>query len=242
MVASPQLRNDQSLKKVFFCPEESSFYAHCLETLVLKECFEPTVIVEFGSGDGSPVIQALLRTEFDGVIHGFEINDSAYQVARSRIQEHQLTRKYLIHKRCLLNSPKPEATYLIANPPYLPAWDHHLYQPLLHGGIEGITLTKKLLSLGYPNVLTLMSSYSHPQDLVREALLKHYRVASFVVAPMQFGYYSSEPKVMARIKELRSCNRAFYSENIYLLAGVLFTQQPGSRDLSTELLKLMTSL
>jgi len=237
------LTSSQPLKDVFFCPEESNFYSHCLETLVLKNCFNSESIIEFGSGDGSPVIKSLLRTEFDGVIHGFELNSSACQVANSKIKEYELNDKYIIHNRCLFDSDKPAATYLVSNPPYLPALDNKIYQPLLHGGIEGITVTKQLLSLNYQNVLVLVSSYSNPEGLINYALGKDYSVSDFIISPIQFGYYSSEPKVKDRIKELRRNKRAFYSKNVYLLAGVLFTKESAARgDLSPELVKLMTSL
>jgi len=237
------LTSSQALKDVFFCPEESNFYSQCLETLVLKNCFNSESIVEFGSGDGSPVIKSLLNTEFDGEIHGFELNPLACQVAKSKVKEYKLNDKYIIHNSCLFESPRPEATYLISNPPYLPAVDNNLYQPLLHGGSEGITITKQLLSLNYQNVLTLVASYSNPEGLINYAIAKGYSVANFMILPIEFGYYSSEPKVKDRIKELRKENRAFYSNNIYLLAGVLFTKESDStEDLSTELAKLMTSL
>lgn len=237
------LTSSQPLKDVFFCPEESNFYSHCLETLVLKNCFNSESIVEFGSGDGSPVIKSLLRTEFEGTIHGFELNNLACQVANSKIKEYKLSGKYIIHNRCLFDSAKPDATYLVSNPPYLPALDNNIYQPLLHGGIEGITVTKQLLSLNYQNVLVLVSSYSNPEGLINYALAQDYYVSDFMISPLQFGYYSSEPKVRDRIKELQRNNRAFYSKNIYLLAGVLFTKESASTgDLSTELVKLMTSL
>jgi len=202
--------------------------------------------VEFGSGDGSPVIESLLRTEFDGTIQGFEINPSAYQVACLKIRECQLSHQYIIHNHCLFGSVAPEATFLVSNPPYLPALDNQLYQPLLHGGTEGITVTKKLLSLNYPHVLALVSSYSNPYGLIQYAHSKNYEVSDFIVSPMPFGYYSSEPKVMGRIKELKCQNQAFYSKNIYLLAGVLFSQPSASQasftDLSSELTKLLTCL
>lgn len=237
------LTTSQPLKDVFFCPEESNFYSHCLETLVLNNCINSESILEFGSGDGSPVIKSLLRSEFDGIVHGFELNSVACQVAKSKIKEYKLSDRYIIHNSCLFDATKPDATYLVSNPPYLPALDNKIYQPLLHGGIEGITVTKKLLSLGYQNVLVLVSSYSNPQGLVNYALANDYVVSDFAISPLQFGYYSSEPKVKARIQELRTNNRAFYSKNIYLLAGVLFTKESASTsDLSTELVKLMTSL
>ncbi|WP_295621721.1 hypothetical protein [Chamaesiphon sp. GL140_3_metabinner_50] len=44
------------------------------------------------------------------------------------------------------------------------------------------------------------------------------------------------------ISSLKSDRKAFYSSNIYLLAGVLFEQQSrGSQDLSAELRQVMTA-
>lgn len=229
------------LKEVFFCPEESNFYAYCLETLVLNGSVESEAIVEFGAGDGSPVIKSLLRSDFNGVVHGFELNQSACKIAEARIREYGLNQQYCIHNASFFDSDKPEATTLISNPPYLPAWDNDLYQPLLHGGIDGITITKRLLSLDYDNVLVMVSSYSNPKELVDFASKKGYCIANFLVSPLPFGYYSSEPKVKNRIAELRENNQAFYSEQIYFLAGVLFAQRC-EIDLSEEFVRIMTTL
>lgn len=237
------LTSSKPLKDIFFCPEESNFYSHCTETLVLNNCVSSESIVEFGSGDGSPVIKSLLITRFDGVVHGFEVNNLACQTAKSKIEEYGLSDKYIIHNRSLFDSSQLDAQYLISNPPYLPAIDNKIYQPFLHGGIDGITVSKQLLSLEYDNVLLMVSSYSNPEGLIDYALTKGYYTSNFIVSPLNFGYYSSEPKVMNRILELRKNNMAFCSEKIYLLAGVLFTKQHKAKvDLSTELVKLMKSL
>ena len=64
-----------------------------------------------------------------------------------------------------------------------------------------------------------------------------------MISPLQFGYYSSEPKVRQRIEELKKQGKAFYSENVYFLAGVLFKKQSlYNVDLSSELLKVMKAL
>lgn len=240
-----------SLKEVFSCPEESDFYAYCLQTLAFRQCENQKrehkknleTIVEFGTGDGSPVIKALLNTRFDGLIHGFELNSSAWSAAKAKVEEYELNHQYLIHNRSFFDSPHPAADCLIANPPYLPAWDNQLYQPLLHGGIDGITVSKQLLSLGYERAILMVSSYSNPVELIDYALDQGYAIADFMIAPLPFGYYSCEPKVRRRIAELRRDRQAFYSENLYLLAGVLFAkQEKGTIDKSTELLKLMTAL
>ena len=237
------ITSSKPLKDVFYCPEESNFYSHCLETLVLNQRdSSEEVIVEFGSGDGTPIINSLIKTNFDGIIHGFELNTSAFKIAKANVQEYALSDKYVIHNTSFFESSIPKAKYLISNPPYIPATDDKIYQPLLHGGTDGSAIARRLLSLNYENVLLMVSSYSNPKGLINYAVAKGYDIANFVVSPLKFGYYSSEPKVRNTILELQKNDMAFYSENIYLLAGVVFTQQKSTEDLSTELIKLMTAL
>jgi methylase of polypeptide subunit release factors len=232
-----------SMKEVFYCPEESTFYANCLENLLLRNCEQSESIVEFGSGDGSPVINSLLRNQFDGVIHGFELNTAACKAANLTIDEYNLSNKYIIYNSSLFESTHPEAEYLIANPPYLPAPDNDIYMPLLFGGVDGAAVTNDLLSLGYDNALLLVSSYSNPVNTINHAKSLDYNVASFLVLPLKFGYYSSQPKVKNHIEELRKQKQAFYSGDYYFLAGVLFTKHPECKvDLSSELAQAMTSL
>ena len=231
------------MKEIFVCPEESNFYSNCLENLVIRNCQNDESVVEFGSGDGSPVINSLLRNKFDGVIHGFELNTSAWKVANSTIDEYNLTNKYVISNSCLFKSSKPQAEYLIANPPYLPAPDKDIYMPLLFGGVDGAAITNELLSLDYDNVLLLVSSYSNPESTIEKAKENGYSVNNFVVLPLKFGYYSSEPKVKKHIEELRKQKMAFYSGDYYFLAGVLFKKRHECDvDLSNELAHVMTSL
>jgi len=82
-------------------------------------CDSSTVIVEFGS-DASPVINSLIKTRFNGIIHGFEINKLAYKTAKSNIQEYELSDKYIIHNTSFFESSIPKAECLIQIPPYLP--------------------------------------------------------------------------------------------------------------------------
>lgn len=230
--------------EVFFCPEESQFYSQCLEKMVLNRCTASESVIEFGAGDGSPVISGLLKAKFDGVIHGYELSVAACSVARSRIQQYHLGEKYVIHNTCFFEGLKANpARYLIANPPYIPAPDDRICMPALHGGIDGATITKRLLSLGCENALLMISAYSNPVETIQYAIDHGYCVADFMVTPLRFGYYSSEPKVKNWIAELRRQHKAFYSSNIYFLTGALFQKQhSGATDLSAELLKVMTAL
>lgn len=242
LLRSQHLTQSPPQNQVFFCPEESHFYSHCLERLVLSRCDSSNLIVEFGCGDGSPVINSLLRSQFDGTIYGYELNAAACNVARSRIEQCNLRNTYIIHNQSFFDAEQ-KADYLIANPPYLPASDNKICMPLLHGGTDGAAITNRLLTLGYANLMVLVSSYSNPVGTIDQALESGYTVADFMVTPLPFGYYSSEPKVKNSIVKLRQQGKAFYSSNIYFLAGVLFRQRSISDvDLSTELIQTMTAL
>lgn len=228
---------------VFFCPEESQFYAQCLEKLVLSQGPSESSVVEFGAGDGSPVIRALLKSSFNGLIQGYELNSEACQIAQSRIELYGLDDSYQVHNACFFENSPESAQCLIANPPYLPAPDDQLYMPSLHGGHDGASITKRLLSHGCEQVMLMISAYSNPIDTVEHALKLGYQVADFMVSPLKFGYYSCEPKVRNTITELRSKQKAFFSDKIYFLSGVLFQHRSSNIPcLSEEFLKVMTAL
>ncbi len=241
--------SDQGRQEVFFCPEESLFYSQCLDRMVLNICKDSTAIVEFGSGEGSPVINSLLKNQFNGLINGYELNSKACEVARSRIEYHRLSHKYVIHNTSFFEQgdfeqgDQSKETYLIANPPYLPAINNDLYIPDLHGGTDGSAITKQLLAVGYESAMLMISAYSDPVGTIEYAINQGYQVDDFITSPMSFGYYSSEPKVKWRIAQLRKHGKAFYSQNIYILAGVLFRKRHELKpDLSAELIKSLTAL
>jgi methylase of polypeptide subunit release factors len=233
----------KSPNQVFFCPEESQFYAQCLEKMVLSQGTATDSIVEFGAGDGSPVIQALLKSTFDGVIQGYELNPEAHAVAQARIDQYGLTDHYRVHNDCFFAGSPAQAQTLIANPPYLPAPDNQLYMPSLHGGSDGASITKRLLAQGCDQVMLMISAYSNPVDTVEYARQLGYQVVDFMVTPLKFGYYSCEPKVREAIAQLQRRRQAFFSDRIYFLSGALFQQQHPQNDcLAEEFLKVMTAL
>jgi methylase of polypeptide subunit release factors len=131
------------------------------------------------------MINVLIRNQFHGLIHGFELNTSAWKAANSIIDKYQLGDKYIIYNSCLFESSQPNANYLVANPPYLPAPDNDIYLPLLFGGIDGATITNKLLSLNYDNVLLLVSSFSNPESTIQKAKANGYYVNNFLVLPLK---------------------------------------------------------
>jgi methylase of polypeptide subunit release factors len=236
-----QAPSHQKCQEIFFCPDESHFYSQCLERMVFNVCQDGTSIVEFGAGDGSPVINSLLKSQFNGLVRGYELNDIACKVAMDAIEFHRLNHRYVVHNSNFFDSAP--ADYLIANPPYIPAIDADIYMPALHGGSDGAGITKKLLEMNFPHAMLLISAYSDPAGIIEYAIDLGYQVEDFIASPMSFGYYSSEPKVKQRITELHQHRKAFYSQKIYMLSGVLFKKHHNQKtDLSSELIKIMTAL
>jgi len=50
--------------------------------------------VEFGAGDGSPVLSALLKSPYRGRVTAFELNAAAADVARSRAAQLGLSERW----------------------------------------------------------------------------------------------------------------------------------------------------
>lgn len=243
-MVSAAVKDDRGdgIDDIFYCPEESNFYAGCLSALIFGRRDGPSTLVEFGSGDAGPVIAALRGSSFHGSIQGFELNAMACDIANARIRAHGLQDRYTVHNESFFAHPRLHKDCLIANPPYLPAPDNDIRSPLLYGGQDGSTLTNALLSLGYDSALLMISSYSNPAGTIRHAAAQGYAVSDFIIAPLAFGAYSCEPKIRRTIEALRRSGRAFYNGDSYLLAGVLFSRQLGSTaDRSAGLIKLLTT-
>lgn len=239
--------------EVFLCPEESLFYSQCLEKLVMNRPNQPITLIEFGSGDGSPVISCLLKTPFNGTIFGFELNPAAARLAQATAKQFNLNHKYKVDNRCFFKGTAEKrgtVQCLVANPPYIAAPDDDIMMPALHGGEDGANLTRDLLSLGFDSAMMLISAYSNPVETIRHAQKEGYIVADFMVTPLPWGVYSSEPKVKKHLNMMKTQGRAFFSDHTYFLAGVLFQKNGDSSDedslppadLSEELLQVLTAL
>lgn len=59
-------------------------------------------------------------------------------------------------------------------------------------------VVQDLMTLGFDNMVLLLSSYCDPVATIEHARRQGYRVTDFMVTPLPFGYYSSEPKVRLR--------------------------------------------
>jgi methylase of polypeptide subunit release factors len=232
---------------IFVCEEESFFYSHCLEMLLFNNCncCDISTVNEFGSGDGNPVIQAIKNSGFNGVVQGFEINKAACNIAKNLIANTYMSGHYNVINGCFFkNHLNYQKECLVSNPPYLPSPDDDLFLPSLYGGEDGTLIVKKLLTLNYENVLLLISSYSNPLGVLEYSVKQNYVITNFIITPMPYGRYSRQKKVWKTIQELKKHNKAFCSNQIYLLAGVLFTKKNGKQqgDLTTEFGKAICCL
>ena len=52
------------------------------------------------------------------------------------------------------------------------------------------------MTFGFDSAILLISSYANPVYTLEHARKHGYQVTDFMVTPMPFGYYSSEPKVL----------------------------------------------
>ena len=62
-------------------------------------------------------------------------------------------------------------------------------------GLMKCMLVPHLMNLCFENKVLLLSAYSNPVETIEHARRLGYRVTDFMVTPLPFGYYSSEPKV-----------------------------------------------
>ena len=53
-------------------------------------------VIEFGTGDGGPVLASLSGSGFQGTVHGFEINERAASIARKRAADFGLQKCYQV--------------------------------------------------------------------------------------------------------------------------------------------------
>ncbi|MFP4427900.1 MAG: hypothetical protein ACLFPB_01150 [Desulfovermiculus sp.] len=228
----------------FVCPEESAFYALCLQHLVFAPQ-EHTSFVEFGSGDGKPVIAAIKKSSFAGKVTGWEISVPSAARAKHNIEIAGLGSQYTIQKSCFFASAReyaPQAC-LIANPPYVPAFDaQELLMPELWGGPDGDRILRSLFDLDFCSLLLLIPSISNPVQVIRYGLDQGYFVHQYMAITLPFGTYTSQSSVQARLREMQSQKISFFFSSHYLLAGVYMSKRsPPVSGRNESLLQIMTA-
>jgi hypothetical protein len=232
---------------IFHDREESEFYAQCVRDFLLRhsyELLEDKEIVELGVGTGETMAELLKYHGFTGKIRGYEIDRASYEYACKLVDNRAVSDRYLVINENFFQAIRSSVASgcVISNPPYLPAPDRSIRMPELWGGSDGSLVTRQIIECGFEHLVLLVSSFSNPLSIIDFASRCGYRVLDFAVRTMQFGAYSSEPKVRARIAELSDRCEAFVSADRYCIAGVAWVKNPAAVDLSAALAQGLTSL
>lgn len=234
-------------RTIFEDREESEFYAQCVRDFLFRhgyELLEDKEVVELGVGTGETIAELLKYHDFTGKINGYEIDRPSFEYAQKVVVKHSVADRYMVINEDFFTAVRNSVVggCLISNPPYLPARERPAQMPELWGGIDGSQITKKIIEYGFERLILLLSSFSDPLSIIEHASDHGYRVLDFAIRTMQFGIYSSEPKVCERIAQLSSQGQAFVSADRYCVAGVAWVKNPDVTDLSCALARALTSL
>ena len=200
-------------------------------------------VVELGSGDATAISDVV--ASLPGLrVRGFDISAPSVEKARQNIRARGVDDRYTVELGDFFDqadaSGGPQIATVISNPPYIPAPDRDILMPELWGGVHGNDLVMQLLKAGYDNVIAAVASYSDPVATVRTAEDAGYRVANFLAMGLDYGAYSSEPKVRDHIRRLCDEGRGWAGEDEYMVAVALFTRNPDvPGDRSDQLLRAL---
>jgi hypothetical protein len=200
-------------------------------------------VVELGTGDAGLIADVVAVVP--GLhVRGFDISATSVARARENIAARGVADRYTVELGDFFAQTDaagaPPVRTAIANPPYIPAPDDRILMPELWGGPYGNDLVLRLLHAGYPSVVTAVSSYADPAGTVRTAADLGYRVVNFLAMALDFGRYSSEPRVLEHIRQICAEGRGWAGEDGYMVAVALFTQDPAlPGDRAPQLLKAL---
>jgi hypothetical protein len=191
--------------------------------------WEENGVVELGTGDASAIAD-VVRSLPGLRVHSFDISAPSIEKARANIAERGVADRYTVELGDFFDQADSSGglpiTTVISNPPYIPAPDRDILMPELWGGVRGNDLVLQLLKAGYDNVVTAVASYSDPETTVRTAGDLGYRVANFLAMGLDYGRYSSEPKVREHIRQLCEAGHGWAGDDEYMVAVALFTKNP----------------
>ncbi|MGY1634339.1 methylase [Geodermatophilus sp. SYSU D01186] len=200
-------------------------------------------VVELGTGDATAIADVVAGLP-ELRVRSFDISAPSVERARENIAARGVGDRYTVELGDFFDGAdsagSPAVSTVIANPPYIPAPDRDILMPELWGGVHGNDLVLQLLKAGYRNVVVAVPSYSDPGSTVATAGDLGYRVANFLAMGLDYGPYSSEPKVRDHIRRMCAEGRGWAGDDEYMVAVALFTQDPHiPGDRSTQLLRAL---
>jgi methylase of polypeptide subunit release factors len=186
-------------------------------------------VVELGTGDATAIADVVGSLP-DLRVHSYDISPASVDAARANIADRGVADRYTVELGNFFDradaAGSPSVSTVISNPPYIPAPDRDILMPELWGGVRGNDLLLQLLKSGYDNVITAVASYSDPGTAIATATDLGYRVDNFLAMGLDFGTYSSEPKVAEHIRRLRAEGHGWADDDGYMVAVALFTRNP----------------
>jgi hypothetical protein len=200
-------------------------------------------VVELGTGDATAIADVVGSLP-DLRVRSHDISETSVEAARANIAERGVTDRYTVELGDFFDQAdsaggRPVST-VISNPPYIPAPDRDILMPELWGGVHGNDLMLQLLKAGYDNVIAAVASYADPATTIATAGDLGYRVANFLAMGLDYGPYSSEPKVLEHIRRLCAAGRGWAGDDGYMVAVALFTRNPDvPGDRAEQLLKAL---
>jgi methylase of polypeptide subunit release factors len=200
-------------------------------------------VVELGTGDATAIAD-IVGSLPDLRVRSFDISATSVEAARANIAERGVADRYTVELGDFFDQAdsaggQPVST-VISNPPYIPAPDRDILMPELWGGEYGNDLMLQLLKAGYDNMIAAVASYADPGTTIATADDLGYRVANFLAMGLDYGAYSSEPKVREHIRRLCAAGRGWAGEDGYMVAVALFTRNPDvPGDRAGQLLKAL---
>ncbi|TQN43156.1 hypothetical protein FHU33_2586 [Blastococcus colisei] len=223
----------------FSSADESAHYGFSvcmlLEQYRAQLRWEEEGVVELGTGDATAIAD-VVRSLPALRVRSFDISRPSVETARANIAVRGVSDRYTVELGDFFDQADsaggPPVSTVISNPPYIPAPDPDIRMPELWGGVHGNDLMLQLLKAGYDTVIAAVASYSDPVETVRTAGDLGYRVANFLAMGLDYGPYSSEPKVRDHIRRLCDEGRGWAGDDGYMVAIALFTRiadVPGNR-------------
>ncbi|WP_040339302.1 methyltransferase [Candidatus Blastococcus massiliensis] len=220
----------------FSSADESAHYGFSvcmlLEHYRAQLGWEAEGVVELGTGDATAIAEVVAGLP-DLRVRSYDISAPSIEEARANISARGVSDRYTVELGDFFDQADsaggPRVSTVISNPPYIPAPDRDILMPELWGGVFGNDLVLQLLKSDYDNVITAVASYSDPVTTVRTAEDLGYRVANFLAMGLDFGTYSSEPKVREHIRRLCADGHGWAGDDEYMVAVALFTRNPDVR-------------
>jgi hypothetical protein len=191
--------------------------------------WEEAGVVELGTGDATAIAD-VVRSLPALRVRSYDVSAPSVETARANIAARGVSDRYTVELGDFFDradsAAGPPVPTVISNPPYLPAPDRDILMPELWGGVHGNDLVLQLLKAGFDNVIAAVASYSDPVGTVTTAGDLGYRVVNFLAMGLDYGAYSSEPKVRHQIRRLCAEGRGWAGEDGYMVAVALFTRDP----------------